>query len=96
MVETILKIKEAMNYCDCIRYVYPTDSESYYINSNISKELEIIECQDGYFYGVVSNKWLRCIRKYNFHSPTWYLLHRKLSIKKAIENGDESFEEVCE
>lgn len=34
MVETILTIKEAMRYCDNVGCVYPTDEESYYINSN--------------------------------------------------------------
>lgn len=43
MVETILTINEAMEYCDNIGYVYPTYEESYYINSNVQVTLEIVE-----------------------------------------------------
>lgn len=62
MVETILKINEAMGYRDNVGCVYPTDGESYYINSNVQVKLGVIECCDGYFFGRVINDELRNIR----------------------------------
>ena len=43
MVETLLTIKQAMSYCDNVGYVYPTDGESYYINSNVQVTLEAMQ-----------------------------------------------------
>lgn len=89
MVETILKINEAMKYCDNIGYVYPTDRESYYINSNIQVLLETIECSDGSFFGRVINDELRNIRKVeNFYSPSLEALYHQI----ALKNNDDDFE----
>lgn len=83
MIETILKINEAMKYCDNIGYVYPTDRESYYINNNIQVLLEIIECSDGYFFGRVINDELRNIRKVeNFYSPSLGALYHHHFLKQ--------------
>lgn len=82
MVETLLKINEAMKYCDNIGYVYPTDRESYYINSNIRVTLETIECSDGYFFGRLINDELRNIRKVeNFYSPSLEALYHQIALK---------------
>lgn len=78
MVETILKINEAMGYCDNIGCVYPTDGESYYINSNVQVKLEVIECSDGYFFGRVINDELRNIRQVeSFYSPSLEALYHQ-------------------
>lgn len=94
MVETILTINEAMEYCDNIGYVYPTDGESYYINSNIQLTLEVIECCDGYFYGRVINDELRNIRKVeSFYSPSLEALYHQIALRNNNNNDDfEEFE----
>lgn len=87
MVETLLTIKQAMNYCDNVGYVYPTDRESYYINSNVQVKLE---CSDGYFYGRVINDGLRSIRKVeSFYSPSLEELYHQIALKN---NDFEDFE----
>lgn len=89
MVETILKINEAMKYCDNVGYVYPTDKESYYINSNIQIKLEVIECNDGYFYARVTNDEIRSIRQVeSFYSPSLEALYHQI----ALKNNDNDFE----
>lgn len=90
MVETLLTIKQAMSYCDNVGCVYPTDRESYYINSNVRVKLEVIECSDGYFYGRVINDGLRSIRKVeSFYSPSLEELYHQI----ALRNNDfEDFE----
>ena len=90
MIETILKINEAMKYCDNIGYVYPTDRESYYINSNIQVLLETIECSDGYFFGRVINDELRNIRKVeNFYSPSLEALYHQIYSRNDYEPYEE-------
>lgn len=77
MVETLLTIKQAMSYCDNVGYVYPTDGESYYINSNVQVKLEVI------------NDGLRSIRKIeSFYSPSLEELYHQI----ALKNNDD-FEE---
>lgn len=94
MVETILKINEAMKYCDNIGCVYPTDEESYYINSNIQVTLETIECSDGYFFGRVINDELRNIRKVeNFYSPSLEALYHQISSRNNNDDDFEPYEE---
>lgn len=94
MVETILKINEAMKYCDNIGCVYPTYEESYYINSNIQVTLEPIECSDGYFFGRVINDELRNIRKVeNFYSPSLEALYHQISSRNNDDDDFEPYEE---
>lgn len=93
MVETILKINEAMGYCDNIGCVYPTDGESYYINSNVQVKLEVIECSDGYFFGRVINDELRNIRKVeSFYSPSLEELYHQIALKNNDFEDFEDFE----
>ena len=90
MVETLLTIEQAMNYCDNVGCVYPTDRESYYINSSVQVKLEDIECSDGYFYGRVINDGLRSIRKVeSFYSPSLEELYHQIALKN---NDFEDFE----
>lgn len=90
MVETILTIKEAMRYCDNVGCVYPTDGESYYINSNVQVKLEVIECGDGYFFGRVIDDELRNIRQVeSFYSPSLEELYHQIALKN---NDFEDFE----
>lgn len=90
MIETLLTIKQALSYCDNIGYVYPTDRESYYINSNVQVKLEVIECSDGYFYGRVINDEIRSIRKVeSFYSPSLEALYHQI----ALNNDSERFED---
>ena len=94
MVETLLTIKQALSYCDNIGYVYPTDRESYYINSNVQVKLEVIECSDGYFYGRVINDEIRSIRKVeSFYSPSLEELYHQIALKN---NDFEDFEDFVE
>lgn len=94
MVETILKINEAMKYCDNVGYVYPTDRESYYINSNVQVKLEVIECSDGYFYGRVINDEIRSIRQVeSFYSPSLEALYHQIALKNNDDNDFEPYEE---
>lgn len=90
ILETLLTIKQAMNYCDNIGCVYPTNGESYHINSNVQVKLEIIECSDGYFFGRVINDELRSIRKVeSFYSSSLEELYHQI----ALRNNDfEDFE----
>lgn len=91
MVETILTIDEAMEYCDNIGYVYPTYNESYYINSNVQVTLEAIECSNGYFFGKVINDELRSIRQVeSFYSPSLEALYHQIALRN---NNDDDFEE---
>ena len=93
MIDTLLKINEAMKYCDNIGYVYQTNEKSYYINSNIQVTLETIECSDGYFFGRVINDELRNIRKVeNFYSPSLEALYHQI----ALKNNDDDFEPYVE
>ena len=93
MVETILKINEAMKYCDNVGYVYPTDRESYYINSNVQAKLGVIECSDGYFYGRVINDEIRRIRQVeSFYSPSLEALYHQIALKNNDDNDFEDFE----
>lgn len=92
MVETILTIDEAMEYCDNIGYVYPTYEESYYINSNVQVTLEAIECSDGYFYGRVINDEIRSIRQVeSFYSPSLEALYHQIALRNNY--NDDDFEE---
>ena len=95
MVETILKINEAMGYCDNVGCVYPTDGESYYINSNVQVKLEVIECCDGYFFGGVINDELRNIRQVeSFYSPSLEALYHQIALRNNNDNDDfEPYEE---
>lgn len=94
MVETILKINEAMGYCDNVGCVYPTDGESYYINSNVQVKLEVIECCDGYFFGRVINDELRNIRQVeSFYSPSLEALYHQIALKNNDDNDFEPYEE---
>lgn len=94
MVETILKINEAMKYCNNVGYVYPTDRESYYINSNVQVKLEVIECSDGYFYGRVINDEIRSIRQVeSFYSPSLEALYHQIALKNNDDNDFEPYEE---
>lgn len=94
MVETILTIKEAMRYCDNVGCVYPTDKESYYINSNVQVKLEVIECSDGYFFDRVIHDELRSIRKVeSFYSPSLEELYHQIALRNNNDNDDfEEFE----
>lgn len=93
MVEALLTIKQAMSYCDNVGCVYPTDEESYYINSNIQVKLEAIECSDGYFYGRVINDGLRSIRKVeSFYSPSLEELYHQIALKNNDFEDFEDFE----
>ena len=94
MVETILKINEAMKYCDNVGCVYPTYKESYYINSNVQVKLEVIECSDGYFFGRVINDELRSIRQVeSFYSPSLEALYHQIALKNNDDNDFEPYEE---
>ena len=89
MVETILEINEAMKYCDNVGCVYPTDGESYYLNSNVQVKLEVIECCDGYFFARVSDDELRNIRQVeSFYSPSLEALYHQI----ALRNNNDDFE----
>lgn len=93
MVETILTINEAMGYCDNIGCVYPTDGESYYINSNVQVKLEVIECSNGYFYGRVINEEIRIIRKVeSFYSPSLEALYHQIALRNNDNDDFEEFE----
>lgn len=93
MVETNLTIKEAMSYCDNVGCVYPTDEESYYINSNVRVKLEVIECSDGYFFGRVIHDELRSIRKVeNFYSPSLEELYHQIALRNNDFEDFEDFE----
>lgn len=93
MVETILTIDEAMEYCDNIGYVYPTYKESYYINSNVQATLEDIECSDGYFYGRVINDEIRSIRQVeSFYSPSLEALYHQIALRNNYDDDFEEFE----
>lgn len=92
MVETILTINKAMEYCDNIGYVYPAYKESYYINSNVQVTLEAIECSDGYFYGRVINDEIRSIRQAeSFYSPSLEALYHQIALRNNY--NDDDFEE---
>lgn len=94
MVETILKINEAMKYCDNVGYVYPTDKESYYINSNVQVKLEPIECSDGYFFGRVTKDEIRSIRQVeSFYSPSLEALYHQISSRNNDDDDFEPYEE---
>lgn len=93
MVETLLTIKQALSYCDNVGYVYPTDRESYYINSNVQVKLDVIECSDGYFYGRVINDEIRRIRQVeSFYSPSLEALYHQIALKNNDDNDFEEFE----
>jgi hypothetical protein len=93
MIETILKMNEAMGYCDNIGCVYPTDGESYYINSNVQVKLEAIECSDGYFFGRVINDELRNIRQVeSFYSPSLEALYHQIALRNKDKDEFEEFE----
>lgn len=93
MVETILTIDEAMEYCDNIGYVYPAYEESYYINSNVQVTLEAIECSDGYFYGRVINDEIRSIRQVeSFYSPSLEELYHQIALRNNDFEDFEDFE----
>lgn len=93
MVETILTIDEAMEYCDNIGYVYPTYEESYYINSNVQVTLEAIECSDGYFFGRIINDELRSIRKVkSFYSSSLEALYHQIALRNNDNDDFEEFE----
>ena len=93
MVETLLTIKQAISYCDNVGCVYPTDEESYYINSNVQVKLEVIECSDGYFYGRVINDGLRSIRQVeSFYSPSLEELYHQIALRNKDFEDFEDFE----
>lgn len=83
-----------MGYCDNVGCVYPTDGESYYINSNVQVKLEVIECCDGYFFGRVINDELRNIRQVeSFYSPSLEALYHQIALKNNDDNDFEPYEE---
>ena len=81
-MKTRLTINEAMEYCYRIGCVYPSNEESYYINSNLQGDGCWVECQDGEFYCLDIGTLPLA---YDFISPTLDMLKEKRII---IENNE--------
>ena len=90
--ELDMNIEEAVKLFDYVGYVYPDDSESYYIDSNIQCDLVDVCCNDGYFYGDYETA-----REIAYHE--YFVERKETSPKPRTDDGfddDFDFDEVEE